>query len=169
MFRPGGDEEAPGKQQQSREPPKTISKSALSHMLYHLHRRCSVYARMLTLTHDTMQIAYASLKLGSVSYARQMSAQCLELAHKSETLHDNCQNLLNLHLSLVGFRTNELMGVLTVFSAFFIPVTFIAGVYGMNFVNIPELGYENGYFFCLLGMALVEILIAIMFRMKGIL
>jgi magnesium transporter len=46
----------------------------------------------------------------------------------------------------VGQRTNEVMRVLTVFSAIFLPITFLAGLYGMNFQNMPETETQNGYF-----------------------
>lgn len=145
----------------------SFSRQRMNQLLYHLHRRCSVYNRMLTLTQTTLEVSYSTLQLANSDYAEQVGRSCGELAMKAETLHDNCQNLLNLHLSLVSFRTNELMNLLTVYSAVFIPITFICSVYGMNFVNMPELELYYGYYYCLAGMAMMTLAILLWFRRKG--
>ena len=145
-----------------------LTKQRMNQLLYHLHRRASVYSRMLSLTQAALESAYSSIRICSAEYAEQMSRSCGELALKAESLHDNCQNLLNLHLSLVSFRTNELMNILTVFSAFFIPLTFISGVYGMNFDNMPELHLHYGYYYCLSAMLAITIGVFIFFRQKGL-
>ncbi len=74
----------------------------------------------------------------------------------ADDIHEEITGLLNLHLALMAqrtneasFRTNEVMRVLTVFSIFFLPLNFIAGIYGMNFENMPELKAANGYFMTL--------------------
>ena len=66
-----------------------------------------------------------------------------------DELMEDVQNLLGLHIALSGHRTNETMRFLTVVSLFFLPLTFIVGVYGMNFDVMPELRWEYGYYFCL--------------------
>jgi magnesium transporter len=58
-------------------------------------------------------------------------------------------NLLSLYHSQLGQKTNDTMRTLTVISSIFVPLTFIAGVYGMNFKNMPELEWHNGYFYAL--------------------
>jgi magnesium transporter len=74
-----------------------------------------------------------------------------------ESYRDFTGNLMEIYLSSVGMRTNEVMRVLTVISAIFIPLTFVAGVYGMNFENMPELKRPEGYFFCLGAMVLIAV------------
>ena len=69
-----------------------------------------------------------------------------------ESYRDISAGLMDVYLSSLGFRTNEIMRVLTVVSTFFIPLTFIAGVYGMNFntnspFNMPELHWKYGYLY----------------------
>jgi magnesium transporter len=59
------------------------------------------------------------------------------------------------------------MRILTVFSAFFLPLTFIVGVYGMNFAHMPELAHPWGYFVVLGGMAALSLGIWIWFRRRG--
>lgn len=64
---------------------------------------------------------------------------------------------LNLIFSIQGHRLNEVMKILTIFSVIFIPLTFLAGIYGMNFKNMPELETQNGYFVLLSIMAVITI------------
>lgn len=66
-----------------------------------------------------------------------------------ESYRDLTASLLELYLSAVSQRTNEIMRVLTVISAIFIPLTFVVGIYGMNFDFMPELRQPWGYFTCL--------------------
>lgn len=74
---------------------------------------------------------------------------------------------LNLHMSLVGHRTNEVMKRLTVVSVIFLPLTFLCGVYGMNFQNFPELQWQHGYaLFWTIVMAIVTVLLVLMRRAK---
>mgnify|MGYP000214894796 FL=1 len=62
---------------------------------------------------------------------------------------------MNLIFSIQGYRLNEVTKTLTIFSVIFIPLTFLAGIYGMNFKNIPELQTDNGYFVLLGIMVLI--------------
>lgn len=73
---------------------------------------------------------------------------------------------LNLIFNIQSHRLNEVMKTLTIFSVIFIPLTFLAGIYGMNFENMPELHSPNGYFILLGSMLIVVILIVIYFRRK---
>ena len=76
-------------------------------------------------------------------------------------------NLLKIYLSLLAQRTKEVMRMLTIFSAFFLPLTFIAGIYGMNFKFMPELGWKAGYPAVLFLMVVVAGGIYVWFRRKG--
>jgi magnesium transporter len=82
---------------------------------------------------------------------------------------ENSVALLNTYLSVNAQRTNEVMKVLTVFSAFFLPLSFVAGIYGMNFYHMPELKWHYGYFFTLTLMAGLAASIYYWFRKKDIL
>jgi magnesium transporter len=74
--------------------------------------------------------------------------------------------MLDIYLSSVSNRMNEVMKVLTIFAALFIPLTFIAGIYGMNFDFMPELHWRWGYFAVLGAMAAVAISMLIYFKRK---
>jgi magnesium transporter len=75
--------------------------------------------------------------------------------------------MANLYYAVQGQRMNEIMKVLTVVSAIFIPLTFIVGVYGMNFENMPELKYKNGYYTVVAAMFGIAITLVLVFVKRG--
>ncbi len=84
-----------------------------------------------------------------------------------ESNHEDINNLLNIYLSISSQRNNEVMRTLTVFTAFFLPTTFIVGLYGMNFEFMPELKQPLGYPAVLGLMILVTLVIYAWFKRKG--
>ncbi len=90
-----------------------------------------------------------------------------------ETQREMVSSLMDLYLSTVSNRMNEIMKVLTIIATIFIPLSFIAGLFGMNFErsaspwNMPELGWYWGYPFALAVMAAVAIALLVYFRRKG--
>ena len=74
---------------------------------------------------------------------------------------DALTSSLNLYLSLTGYRTNLIMTRLTLISFIFLPLSFLVGLYGMNFVTMPELNWSFGYvyFWCLVGVVLAILVI----------
>jgi len=74
--------------------------------------------------------------------------------------------MVDLYLSSISNKMNAVMKVLTIIATIFIPLTFIAGVYGMNFKYMPELGWRWGYSAVLLVMVLVAVVMLIYFRKK---
>jgi magnesium transporter len=82
---------------------------------------------------------------------------------------ENSNQLMTTYLSISDQKNNEVVRLLTIFSAFFLPLTFIAGVYGMNFDFMPELKWRYGYLFSILFMFLIVLIIYIWFRRKRIL
>lgn len=84
-----------------------------------------------------------------------------------EEVYENIHSLLNIYISLSSQRTNEVMRTLTVFTAFFLPLTFIVGVYGMNFKYMPELEKTWGYPGVILLMLGITIAVWTWFKRKG--
>jgi magnesium transporter len=82
-------------------------------------------------------------------------------------LRDMTESVLSTYLSSVSNRMNEVMKVLTIIATIFIPLTFIAGIYGMNFVNMPELQWRYGYFGILIVMAVIGISLVVYFRRRS--
>jgi magnesium transporter len=79
-------------------------------------------------------------------FLRDLYDHTIQIIDTVETYRDVITGLLDLYLSSISNRMNEIMKVLTIMSTLFIPLTFIVGVYGMNFDNIPELHWRWGYF-----------------------
>jgi magnesium transporter len=85
-----------------------------------------------------------------------------------EDFLDEANSLLNIYLSSNSQKTNEVVKLLTVFSAFFLPLTFLVGVYGMNFKFMPELNWEYGYYLTWGIMISISIVIFIWFKLRKI-
>ncbi len=81
---------------------------------------------------------------------------------------ENSNSLLNTYLSVNAQKSNDVMKLLTIFSAFFLPLTFVAGIYGMNFEFMPELKWHWGYFMSLGLMLIIAIIIFVWFKRKKI-
>lgn len=141
------------------------NRSSMARDIYHIKRRASVYGRTLTLTQDAYAHIATALHISSsqVGYQEIMH----DLAHVeslAEELNSNADSVLQLLFQLSSYQVNELMRVLTVFSAFFIPLSFIASVYGMNFEDLPMLHNEYGGVFCAMLMCTVATCIFMWFR-----
>ncbi len=93
------------------------------------------------------------IKEGSGIYFRDIYEHNIQLLDTVETLRDIMSSMLEIYLTGVSNKTNEVMKVLTVIATIFIPLTFITGIYGMNFVIMPELKWPWGYPVILLVMA----------------
>ena len=91
-------------------------------------------------------------------------AQIMELI---DSAREMASDLADAYLSTVSHRTNEIMKVLTLMASIFIPLTFVAGIYGMNFENMPELRTRNGYFFIWGVMFVLGAGMALYFRYRG--
>jgi magnesium transporter len=85
----------------------------------------------------------------------------------AENYRDLVGGLLNLHFNVVANRTNDVVKTLTIISAIVLPLSLIAGIYGMNFENMPELKTRYGYFFTLASMLIVAIGLLVYFWRKG--
>ncbi len=97
------------------------------------------------LLHEDPGLIHSETKI----YLRDCYDHSVQLMDVVESYRDVLSGLTEIHISSIGLRTNEIMRILTVISAIFIPLTFIAGVYGMNFQHMPELAKPWGYFVCL--------------------
>lgn len=100
-------------------------------------------------------------------YLRDCQDHTIQLLDLLENYRETASSLTDVHLSTLGNYTNEIMRVLTIISTIFGPLTFIVGVYGMNFKHMPELGSPWGYPLVLSGMGLVAIALLGFFYRKG--
>ena len=99
-------------------------------------------------------------------FLRDVYDHSIHIMDNIETLRDLLGGMLDLYVSRTSQRMNEIMKVLTIFASIFMPLTFIAGVYGMNFENMPELEWTWGYFGTLFFMATVGIGLLAYFRWR---
>ena len=103
---------------------------------------------------------------GTRTYLRDVYNHVIQVTDSIEGLRDVIGGMLDTYLSSVSNRMNEVMKTLTVIAAIFIPITFIAGIYGTNFSYVPELQWEGSYFVMLIGMALISGMMIAWFRKK---
>jgi magnesium transporter len=134
--------------------------------IYLEKRRVTQIRRMLSHTLDAVQkLVPASEPTAPIYQDLRENAESMHF-YADELLED-VNNLLSIQLALASHRTNEVVRVLTVFSVFFLPLTFIVGVYGMNFEFMPELKEWWGYPAVLAGMGVVTLSIYLWFRRRG--
>jgi len=99
-------------------------------------------------------------------YLRDVYDHTIQVIDTLETLRDMVSGMLDIYLSGLSYRMNEIMKVLTLIATIFIPLTFVAGVYGMNFRYMPELAWEYGYFTVWGVMIAMVVLMLIYFRKR---
>jgi magnesium transporter len=136
----------------------------LTQELYKLKHEASVCHKILMLMQEP--INHMEPKKSDRAAIQDMKDQYLKMLTLYSQVLDDVTNLMNLYMSLSAKRTNEVMRVLTVFSVFFMPLTFIVGVYGMNFKFMPELSWRLGYPLVMIFMAIVTIIIYFWFKRK---
>jgi magnesium transporter len=100
-------------------------------------------------------------------YFRDLYDHMFRIGESIDSERDLATSTMEAYLSVIANRTNEIMKVLTVFSAIMLPLTLIAGIYGMNFVHMPELQWHYGYAFALGLMAIVTGVMLHLFRRRG--
>ncbi|MCB2226810.1 MAG: magnesium/cobalt transporter CorA [Desulfarculaceae bacterium] len=99
-------------------------------------------------------------------FLRDVYDHTIQVIDATEGLRDSLASMMDLYMSAVSNRMNQVMKVLTIIATLFIPLTFIAGVYGMNFKVMPELEWKWGYYATLGAMGVVAIGMLIYFRRK---
>lgn len=116
---------------------------------------------------NLLRVESDSIEQKNMIYYRDSLDHIIQVHESLETQRESITTLIDIYLSSVSNRMNEVMKVLTIIATIFIPLTFIAGIYGMNFVNMPELQWEYGYFVVWGIMLLVGVLLVLFFKRKG--
>jgi magnesium transporter len=131
-----------------------------------LHLRRAIWPErdlVNALLHDDSALISKETKI----FLRDAYDHAVRVMDMVESYRDLTASLLELYLSAVSQRTNEIVRVLTVISAIFIPLTFVVGIYGMNFDNMPELRQPAGYFVVLGVMLCIALGELWFFKRKG--
>jgi magnesium transporter len=145
---------------------KDYSKVSLED-LYFLKTQTRITKKLLQIFQNvTNQIEVSEQ---SKTALQDIKDRLLNLILSYEEVMENANNLLNTYLSVNALKSNDVMKLLTIFSAFFLPLTFIAGIYGMNFEYMPELKWQIGYFLTLGVMVVIAVIIYLWFKRKRIL
>ncbi|MCR3955567.1 MAG: magnesium/cobalt transporter CorA [Gudongella sp.] len=139
--------------------------------IYHLKREL-VYIRNIlwptrNLTSSLARGEFVEIDERISLYFRDIYDHVIQMIDIVETYRDICSGMLDTYLSSVGSKTNEVMKILTIFSTIFIPLTFLAGVYGMNFIYFPELNWKYGYLLFWLISGLITAFMIRFLRKKG--
>jgi magnesium transporter len=132
--------------------------------LYHIKRQASISHKVLMLMLEP--INHVHVNSGEDSAIQDVRDQHLKMQTLYSQVLEDVNNLLTISMSFSAQRTNEVVRVLTLFSVFFMPLTFIVGIYGMNFKFMPELRHKWGYPVVLIIMAMVTVFIYRWFKRK---
>lgn len=99
-------------------------------------------------------------------YLRDVYDHTIQVIDTIESYREMLSGMLDIYLSSISNRMNEIMKFLTIIGTIFIPLTFIVGIYGMNFEFMPELKWRHGYFIILSGMSVAAVLMLFYFKKK---
>jgi magnesium transporter len=134
--------------------------------LYYKKSQARLSKKILMMTQDV--IDELDISESNMMEFNDIKDQILSLVLAFDEVVDDSSNLVNTHMSISSQKTNEVMKLLTIFSAFFLPLTFIAGLYGMNFKFMPELDWRYSYPFVWALMCVISGMIYYWFKKKDI-
>ena len=126
-----------------------------------------ISARQLDVLYRISHGEFPQIPENVLPFYRDVHDHLQRISDLSENYRELVAGLFDIHFSVVANKTNDIIKFLTIFSAIWLPLSFIAGVYGMNFENMPELKTRNGYFVVLGVMAFVTAGLLVYFWRKG--
>lgn len=132
--------------------------------LYKLKRKSGLNSRVLTISTDAID-KFKLLNLPDSEFV-DLKDKHKDVVADFDHLNIQLTNLISMFLALSDQKANQVMKVLAIYSVYFLPITFIAGLYGMNFDNMPELHTKHGYFYTLGVMGVIVICTFIYARRK---
>lgn len=134
-----------------------------SKMLYYTKRKSIIFRRVLLVSYEIFS-RQSTNDPNVLPYLNDIQEKAYRLQIEAEEQVEQINNLLNLQMAFAAQRTSDIMRVLTVFSLFFLPLTFIVGVYGMNFEYMPEIEWRYGYAFAMGLCVIIVLAIYLYFR-----
>jgi magnesium transporter len=132
--------------------------------LYFIKRQASVSIKVLLLMLEP--INHIKTNSGDEAELQDVRDQHLKIQTLYSQVLEDVNNLMNLYVSFSSQKTNDVIKILTIFSVFFMPLTFIVGIYGMNFEHMPELHLRWGYPGVLIAMVVVTGIVYQWFKRK---
>ncbi len=138
--------------------------------LYTLKRELAYIRRVVNPVRDIVGVLLREesdlIQHSTLPFLRDLADHVNQLTELLDSYREQIAGLMDVYYSIVNNRMNSVMKTLTIVSAIFIPLTFIAGIYGMNFDNMPELRTQTGYFWTLAAMTAIAIGEIIYFKRK---
>lgn len=126
-----------------------------------------ISARQLDVLYRISHGEFPQIPEQILPFYRDVHDHLLRISDLSETYRDLVSGLFDIHFSVTANKTNDIIKFLTIFSAIILPLSLIAGIYGMNFDNMPELHSRYGYFITLGSMFVVGVGLLFYFWRKG--
>jgi magnesium transporter len=99
-------------------------------------------------------------------FIRDLYDHTIQVLDMVESYRDTINGLQDLYLSEISYKMNQVMQILTIISVIFVPLTFLAGIYGMNFDVLPELHWKYGYLYFWIFSVIILVLLLFYFRRK---
>jgi magnesium transporter len=150
---------------------KTPFANEIGHNIYRWKIRIHELRQIAEVQEEMMKTiqhtAFPYINSENNPYIQDVANRFSRITTALDTFKETLSSIFDLQLSLKSDHMNVIMKTLTLVSVIFIPMTFIAGVYGMNFEVMPELKWKYGYVYALLLMAAIGICIALYFKKKG--
>lgn len=150
--------------------PRTGNYSVLEDIMNHrrsVARLRRISARQREVLYRISHGEFPQIPPEVLPFFRDVHDHLLRVTDLTEGYRDLISGLSEIHISMMANRTNDVMKTLAVVSAIILPLSLIAGIYGMNFQNMPELQTANGYYMTLGGMGLLAIILLVYFWNKG--
>lgn len=139
-------------------------KKGFLRQLYYIKRQVDLIRIILTLYRDIVEFFHISAF--NTIYTQDLKDAYNRCSTLYRNTAENTTQLLSIYFNIESNHTNDIMRTLTIISVFFMPLTFIVGIYGMNFRNMPELDWYYGYPVIILLMAILALLIYYWFRKR---
>jgi magnesium transporter len=136
------------------------------HRILNLRKDILGFKRSIDPLREVVSVLQNEVEKGVSKYYRDLGDHILAEVENLAMYREMLMTLLDLYHSGISYRMNSVMKVLTIITTIFVPLTFIAGVYGMNFRHMPELGWRYGYFAVLGLMAVIVTGMVIFFQRR---
>jgi magnesium transporter len=134
--------------------------------LYFQKSQTRISKKLLMITQDVVNKIIVDDE--SKTALQDVKDKILSLILIYDEVAEDANNLMNTYLSVTAKKSNDVIKLLTIFSVFFLPLTFLVGIYGMNFDFMPELRWKYGYLFVWIMMILVSLVIYFWFKRRKI-
>lgn len=132
--------------------------------LRRLRRTLGYHNDLASEIYKTGSVHLGAAENGTSHIRRNLLDRCERNYSLCSMYYELCSDLIEGHISFSSHNLNQTMKILTIISALFVPLTFLAGIYGMNFEHMPELSHPNAYFILLGVMAVTAVVMLVIFR-----